>query len=631
MQIFAHVVKLGPSDLTPLDSTDVTMTKEIPVWDTDISPLFAMPYWVNETQRATVGYTWTRCMSSYLIDFTSYDSVREWSVTIYNHLASRNMPLTTDASQFWPPEALECFRQWVNAGWPQTKGAPMDQQTRIPAPAAPTTGLRVRKDITTLTEAELNRFRAALQDTMQVFNDQPDSPWQQWAYIHTNWCLHYQEAFGFWHRAFLMYLEDLIGMAIPYWDWMAAAQADPDSPVAGLPQAYRDLTYIHPDTGKEEKNPLRFAAAKDGCSKLCVLDPSLKGQDICRHVNRLPVFDVDSQPEFPGRDAWFKLPRLFQQQVVDALKFETFSTPQGAWGQPGVPWSNIPVFTPPQPDDLYPFRELNFDGLYEQPHDNFHGWIGYDMADNAYTAFDPIFIAYHANIDRMLEVWVRAHPGAQYTTQTPIQPFVGPLAKEVDFATDEIWRYTTMGQLAQDSRRLGYDYGPPAGAQFTGDDVQNAGSATPQAPSGDQATQAGEAQVAGGPWVAFDGVRCTQDSYAIDVFLNKPDADLGDVDPQCPEYVGRFTRIGMGIEDDKGRCIKHGVTRVLNARHVAARVGIATGEMPQVTTLVTRLVDGSRLSEAEVAQLPGFEAQFIWGDPRNTQILNGANDAVCGC
>jgi hypothetical protein len=42
----------------------------------------------------------------------------------------------------------------------------------------------------------------------------------------------------------------------------------------------------------------------------------------------------------------------------------------------------------------------NFDGLYEQPHDNFHGWVGPDMADNAYTAFDPIFWSYHSNIDR---------------------------------------------------------------------------------------------------------------------------------------------------------------------------------------------------------------------------------------
>ena len=57
------------------------------------------------------------------------------------------------------------------------------------------------------------------------------------------------------------------------------------------------------------------------------------------------------------------------------------------------------------------------------------------MADNSYTAFDPIFLSYHANIDRMLETWVRAHPGTHYTTQTQLQPFVGPLATAVNQST----------------------------------------------------------------------------------------------------------------------------------------------------------------------------------------------------
>ena len=596
------------------------MIEKPPVWDVDISPLFAMPYWIDEGEREDVGYFWTRCMAAYLIDFTDYDSVTTWAVTIYNHLASRNMPLTRDQRQMWPDEALVTLRAWINAGCPRDATSTLDPAERIPPPVQPDPGLRVRKDITALSEAELTAFRAALDDIMHVGSSSPSSPWQQWAYLHTNWCLHYQEAFGFWHRAFLMYLEDRIGMAIPYWDWMAWDAADPTSPRAGLPQAFLDETYVHPD-GSTRPNPLRFAAAKDGRSKKCDVAPDRCTGDECRYVQRLEVF---SDPADPDRARYFEMPRIFQEQVADALLFDSFSTPQGAWGATGVPWANIPVFTPPQPDDLYPFRQINFDGLYEQPHDNYHGWIGYDMADNAYTAFDPIFISYHANIDRMLEIWIRAHPGAQYTTQTPLQPFVGPLATAVDEASPERWRYTTLGQMAQDCRRLGYDYGPVTVPSYR---------ATRQGAAQDKPQAAGLSTapaVAGGPWIAFSGVRCTHDSYTIDVFLEKPDADAGDIGPACPNYVGRFSRIGMGIVDDKGRCIRHGVTRLMTARRAVAALGLSGPEAPEVTAVVTRLSDGHRLGDDEAAALPGFVPRFHWGAPPADTAADPPATPCCG-
>jgi tyrosinase len=44
------------------------------------------------------------------------------------------------------------------------------------------------------------------------------------------------------------------------------------------------------------------------------------------------------------------------------------------------------------------------------------------MADNAYTAFDPIFWSYHSNIDRIFEEWNRAHPAAQFSSKFPLRP-----------------------------------------------------------------------------------------------------------------------------------------------------------------------------------------------------------------
>lgn len=601
------------------------MTRKSPVWATDIAPLFAEPYWIEAARRSQIGYWWTRCMAAYLIDFTDPKSVQEWSVTIYNHLASRNMPLTIDTTQHWPAEALETFRLWVNQGYRVTVNDPYNEAPRIPAPSVSAPSLRVRKDIASMSEVEINALRTRLDDVMHICDPSPDSPWQRWAYIHTNWCLHYQEAFGFWHRAYLMYLEELIDMPIPYWDWMAADAADPTSANAGLPQAFLDETYVHPD-GTERPNPLRYAAAKDGCSKLCVLDPKIPNAQ-CSHVNRYPVFTDPKSTVPQPRAQYFAMPQIFQQQVSDALLFDTFSTPQGVWGAQGTPWANIPTFAPPQDDALYPFREVNFDGLYEQPHDNYHAWIGYDMADNAYTAFDPIFIAYHANIDRMLEVWIRNHPGAQYTGQTQLQPFTGPLAQTVDFSTDKAWAYTSIGQMAQDSRRLGYDYGPPVSPQYkakTGNAVacsQSKAKASTAAPE--------PAALAAGPWVVFDGVRCTQDSYTIDVFVQMEAPAPSDVGPHCAHYVGRFSRIGMGVEDDKGRCITTGVSRMMSARRNIADLCIDEGTPIALSSLVTRLADGHVLSRNEAAELPGFIPEFFWGDPRQPITAAAQGTGCC--
>lgn len=454
---------------------------------------------------------------------------------------------------------------------------------------------------------------------MQVADPDSGSPWQRYAYIHTNWCLHYQEAFALWHRAYLLYLEALIDCAIPYWDWMAEDASVDGSPQAGLPQAFLDETYVHPHTGEVRPNPLRYAAAKDGSSKVCARG-DVNGVD-CRFVQRNPLFYTQGEPFRRERTELYAMSRIFQQQVVDALKFTSFSQPQGV---PGYPWANIPVFDPPQKDDLYPNRALNFDGLYEQPHDNYHGWIGGDMADNAYTAFDPVFSSYHANIDRMLEVWIRANPAAQYTTQCLLQPFAGSGASTVTFTSADAWRYTTLGDMAQDSRHIGYDYGTPVAPQF-GATKAAAKACCPHSSVPAPAT----GNAAGlGPWVVFDHVRCTHDTYLIDVFLNQPDATPQQVSADNPHYVGRFSRIGMGLVDDKGRCITHGVSRALNAARNARVLNLLPTDTTQLSVVVTHLDSARVLTPQEYAPLPGFIAQLVWDDPR--QAMTGPAPSA-GC
>lgn len=118
-----------------------------------------------------------------------------------------------------------------------------------------------------------------------------------------------------------------------------------------------------------------------------------------------------------------------------------------------------------------------------------------------------------------------------------------------------------------------------------------------------------------GLYVVFDGVRCTHDSYWIDVFLNQNNPSLEDADPDNPHYVGRFSRIGMGIEDDKGRCIRHGVTRILNANRCADALGLRPDDPARISLLVTQIHTGETFGPDKYRRLPGFEGRLCWGEP----------------
>jgi tyrosinase len=328
--------------------------------------------------------------------------------------------------------------------------------------------------------------------------------------------------------------------------------------------------------------------------------PDREPKDMCRWVQRDPVFYTDGEDRRHERERKFRMVRIFQQQVVDALKWPTFSQPQG---DPGYPWANITVFNPPQPDALYPNR-TDFDGLLEQPHDNWHGWIGYDMADNAYTAFDPIFWSYHSCIDRIFEMWLRAHPAAMFTSGCPIQPFAGPEANRILLSDPHRYLYTRIGDMARDSRAIGYDYGAPVHRDFTGETPK-----TSVPTSGSSSITARSANA----YVVFDGISCVHDSYIIDVFLNQADPGETDVDPGNPHYVGRLTRIGMGVADDKGRCIRHTVTRVLNATAAASRLGVRPGE-GSISQLVTDVTRRTVIAREDYLGKKGFEGCLVWGE-----------------
>ena len=80
----------------------------------DINTIFTNPPWAS-SQAADC---WTDVMKhvSPDINLQDYDSLKKYSRTIYDHVASQSMPPTPP---FFPQEAVEALRRWYNGGCPK--------------------------------------------------------------------------------------------------------------------------------------------------------------------------------------------------------------------------------------------------------------------------------------------------------------------------------------------------------------------------------------------------------------------------------------------------------------------------------------------------------------------------------
>ncbi|KAK6516001.1 hypothetical protein TWF281_004591 [Arthrobotrys megalospora] len=597
-----------------------------PTWEDDILPnLFTTPFWIKPPEAAkSKARWWLREMIPYLITLTDYKSVCEWSETMYYHLASENMPLGDDP---FPDDACEMFRLWINQGMREKSSDPINPR-KIPIPNTrldPGQGLpkiTARKDILALTEDELNNYRMQLDDVLkagQVMDGDEITLWQKIGYLHCNWCLHYQEAFLPWHRANLLYVESLIGCRIPYWNWYAEGSSDPKSESSGIPQAFLDETYIHPTTGESRPNPLKYACSKDGISKGTPSQPSIK------YIQRFPW--LNDPKKYPKKYAeWIGYFSTFHAQTRKALQTNRFSVPQGG----GDPWANIPAFNIPMPDSDYNRdpTALTFDNLFEQAHDNYHGFIGPDMSDNSYTAFDPVFYSLHANVDRVFEMFLRDNPQNQFSANFPLEPFRGPLASTLAEGNPLQLVYTTLGDMVKSSKALGYTFDKPVYPDYYTFSISNhlMGAKSDHkmhsyasANTWDAASRAvdseGHDQLQA--FIEFDGVKCTSASYTIDVFISDSEGFVppeGPIDTNQKEYIGRMTRITMGEGVDTRRCVKKGIKRVMFVD--SAKLEGLEKDKVKVYQIVKDMDQDTFVPEEVYKKLPGFTAKIVWGIQR---------------
>lgn len=132
--------------------------------------------------------------------------------------------------------------------------------------------------------------------------------------------------------------------------------------------------------GKILPNPLKFALAVDGISQTS--GPNKKPPvPQPQFIRRNPV--LEKFPKDPTDPAYITLVNFFTKyhaQLNFALQQPSYSVPEGF---PGTPWDTfLHVVTADNANNQYPTTTstdprtnamLNFDGLLEQVHDNFHG------------------------------------------------------------------------------------------------------------------------------------------------------------------------------------------------------------------------------------------------------------------
>ena len=615
--------KSKTDDINPVESTKIiNHYKEtpgrtfkivpgvVPVWDSegkrdtatfgdDIKMAFTNPCWIANEMGASTASNWQDAMLKFqydpysdpikMFDIQDYDCVKGWARSVYDHVASKAMPIE---EPFFSDEAVEAIRLWYNGGCPKnTDAVKSTDLPKNPIPKGPVEQpFLVRKDINTLSDAELYAYRMAL---IKLRTDAAeDSLWQTGGFLHANWCLHYMEASFPWHRAHLLWLETQIGMPIPYWNFYSSEAANPDSPDSGIPKAFLDESFQDSNGQITYPNPLRYALGRGGVSR------SWTAHSPTTFVTRADAFiqkDNDTAAFLAKRAEYIKHVPGYLEQIRLATTMDSIGSSQGKGN----------AFTFAQPDlttenkKEYYEKHLNeFDGALEQAHDNFHGWAGPDMANNSFAAFDPLFWSFHANFDRIFETWLRTHEEQDWTSNFPLRPFKGREGP-IDIIEGDpfTYKYTNIGDMVRNCKTLGYTYGPPGNPDY--------------------GVKKEHLSLAVAPIVLFPNTRCTDKTYVIHVALDTGDGKK--VVPGEPGYIGSITRLGMGPDTGNDRCIQGGVVRRLEAGKAVQDIGgMEAGSEVKLKLLV--MEDGAgkpprEVPEDEYKDMPGFRPLVLWDKP----------------
>lgn len=217
---------------------------------------------------------------------------------------------------------------------------------------SPAVDVRQRRSARRLTAGQLADLRRAL-STAQGISD--DRGYQHFAGIHglplPVYCTHNSPLFLPWHRAYLYFFERALQDLVPGVMlpwWDWTAEV---SEAEAIPAPYRDEQDAQGQPNPLAKSPIQPSGQRPGGPSETSRNPGL--------------------PDAPP------LPRPDEIEAI--LELEQF---------------------------------LDFNEQLEQVHGGVHVWAGGTMRDIANAAYDPVFWAHHAMVDRLWRLWQLRHPQA---------------------------------------------------------------------------------------------------------------------------------------------------------------------------------------------------------------------------
>lgn len=260
------------------------------------------------------------------------------------------------------------------------------------------TPIRYRRKVQRLKAGQLDLLQQGHQALMSVGDDRG---WTHWAGVHglplPIGCrnAHGTPLFLPWHRAYLYRFERAMRDRVPnamaaWWDWRT-----PNNRQSELPKAYASQQLPNGDPNPLHSGPVSQQALAEGRAR---------GVNVAQMTERAPS---RSMP----------LPR--PREIDDLIRIRDFGT---------------------------------FSDALDSIHGTVHMWVGGHMTEIDFAAFDPIFWAHHAMVDRIWRLWQLEHnqPGPPRTLwDQALEPFGLTVAQTLDVT------------------RMGYDYAGASDSKAT--------------------------------------------------------------------------------------------------------------------------------------------------------------------
>lgn len=166
---------------------------------------------------------------------------------------------------------------------------------------------------------------------------------------------------------------------------------------------------------------------------------------------------------------------------------------------------------------------LQFSNIINGPHGSLHTWVRGSMGRADFAAYDPIFWAHHANVDRQWARWQRRHPDGDTTPdvqQMPLDPFG-----------------ITVAEVLNHRASLNYDYDGLDGVQPF--DLLHAND---EGLFRMDSFRLPPRRV----FLRVHGLTMSEESFNVDIFINQPDANSDTPIYDNPNFAGSFGIFGMG-------------------------------------------------------------------------------------